>query len=161
MPPQSHTPSITHTTHTHTFNHTHSPPSITHTHAFNTGGWQGHFWAQPDVKHLQALLRHIHTNPEEAYKKGMVARRDMVQYYSLSILTTKVKNNTITPSSPHLITVYHHFLTTNTHYSLLILISKVKINILTPLSPPLNYNTLYRYTLTIILTIITLTVTLP
>jgi len=48
-----------------------------------TPGWEGHQWANPDVKHLQSLLRHIYKYPLEAKEKGKIARDDMISNYSL------------------------------------------------------------------------------
>jgi glycosyltransferase involved in cell wall biosynthesis len=36
------------------------------------------FWAQPDVEHLQALMRHVYEHPEEAREKGRRAREAVV-----------------------------------------------------------------------------------
>ncbi len=46
-------------------------------------GWQGHFWAEPDEKHLRELLRDVHSNPDSAREKGKRARTKMVSEYSL------------------------------------------------------------------------------
>jgi len=46
------------------------------------GAFKGHKWAQPSVKELRRLMRHVVDHPAEAREKGRQARADMVQYYS-------------------------------------------------------------------------------
>jgi glycosyltransferase involved in cell wall biosynthesis len=42
----------------------------------------GHRWAQPSVKHLRKLMRHVVEHPQEAKAKGKRARKDIVAKYS-------------------------------------------------------------------------------
>lgn len=42
----------------------------------------GQQWAQPSVKHLTQLLRHVYDNPSEASEKGAAARRHIQQHFS-------------------------------------------------------------------------------
>lgn len=42
----------------------------------------GHKWAEPSVKHLRQLMRHVQQHREEARQKGVQARRDVVEKYS-------------------------------------------------------------------------------
>ena len=60
-------------------------------------GWEGHRWAKPDEQHLVSILKEIHhehqhqTGPgkeggDSSLKhKGLLARKDMVEKYSLSV----------------------------------------------------------------------------
>ena len=43
------------------------------------------------MAHLQTLLRNVHTSPDDAHNKGLIARRDMIQHYSLPLLALKVR----------------------------------------------------------------------
>lgn len=43
----------------------------------------GHKWAQPSEKHLIKILRQIYQNPQEAKKKGIKARQDIVKNFNL------------------------------------------------------------------------------
>jgi glycosyltransferase involved in cell wall biosynthesis len=36
-------------------------------------------WAEPDIQHLQKLMRHAYENREEVLARGRVAREDMLQ----------------------------------------------------------------------------------
>jgi glycosyltransferase involved in cell wall biosynthesis len=49
-------------------------------------GWKGHKWAQPKVPHLQQLMRHVYENQDELQQKGRMARRVMVEKYSLPVI---------------------------------------------------------------------------
>jgi len=49
-------------------------------------GWRGHHWAEPNRTHLQSLLRHVYTFPEDGKRKGTQARLDMIRKYSLSVM---------------------------------------------------------------------------
>ena len=40
------------------------------------------YWAQPDVSHLKALMRHVFENPEEAKEKGRHARQDIMNKWT-------------------------------------------------------------------------------
>ena len=54
-------------------------------------------WAQPDIEHLQQLLRHVFENREEATVKGIQARRDAVNHWSW--------NNAAQVAYQHLVTL--------------------------------------------------------
>ena len=49
-------------------------------------GWNGHYWAQPDAEHLKLLLRHVYENREEAKEKGLIARKDIGERFSLQVM---------------------------------------------------------------------------
>jgi glycosyltransferase involved in cell wall biosynthesis len=46
----------------------------------------GHEWAEPDVDHLRALLRHVFTHREEARAKAALGRQEMVEKYDRKII---------------------------------------------------------------------------
>lgn len=46
------------------------------------GPFEGHFWAEPSVDKLRALMRQVMSNAEEAKAKGRKAREDMIQRFS-------------------------------------------------------------------------------
>jgi len=46
------------------------------------GGHPGHRWAQPSVRHLRRLMRHVFEDREGARAVGASARRDMVERFS-------------------------------------------------------------------------------
>lgn len=50
-----------------------------------SSGWEGHKWASPSLSDLKRLLRHTLQNPDEVTVKGGIARRDMVNKYSLEV----------------------------------------------------------------------------
>lgn len=54
-------------------------------------GWKGHQWAEPSLTHLQHLLRHTFSHPEEVIVKGKQARQDMLLQYSYSSFAKKLK----------------------------------------------------------------------
>ena len=56
-------------------------------------GWAGHFWAQPNITHLRELMRLAYTHPEEAKKKGKIARENMKEFYSLDVLGQELNKN--------------------------------------------------------------------
>ncbi|EOY19277.1 UDP-Glycosyltransferase superfamily protein [Theobroma cacao] len=50
------------------------------------GPFKGHLWAEPSVIELQALMRHVISNVEEAKAKGKQARKDMIRKFSPEIV---------------------------------------------------------------------------
>jgi len=52
-----------------------------------TPGWEGHMWSQPSVSHLKELMRRVHTAPEEVKEKGVRARLDTVEKYSIESMS--------------------------------------------------------------------------
>ncbi|OMO90332.1 putative glycosyltransferase, partial [Corchorus olitorius] len=52
------------------------------------GPFKGHLWAEPSVAELQALMRHVISNVEEAKakSKGKQARKDMITNFSPEIV---------------------------------------------------------------------------
>ena len=44
--------------------------------------WVSHKWADPDVKHLQELMRTVYSNPKQAKAKGRIAARDIRERFS-------------------------------------------------------------------------------
>ncbi|OQS06428.1 hypothetical protein THRCLA_01532 [Thraustotheca clavata] len=58
--------------------------------AIEEGAFKGHLWANPSVKYLSELLVHVYNNPEEAKKKGAIARSDMIAKYSPHILAEMI-----------------------------------------------------------------------
>jgi glycosyltransferase involved in cell wall biosynthesis/tetratricopeptide (TPR) repeat protein len=52
--------------------------------------YRGHRWANPSEKHLRDLMRQVFQNPDEAKAKGRVARRHMVQNFSIAAVAEKV-----------------------------------------------------------------------
>jgi len=54
------------------------------------GPFKGHKWAQPSVNHLRKLMRLVFSNPEEAKRKGDIARRDMVNKYNPKVVANIV-----------------------------------------------------------------------
>lgn len=49
----------------------------------------GHRWAEPDVEHLRALMRHVVTHGEEAKEKARRGRRDIVQKHDWSVIMAR------------------------------------------------------------------------
>ena len=71
------------------------------------------------MAHLQTLLRNVHTSSDDAHNKGLIARRDMIQHYSLPLLALKVRCDLICclclipfiiPYIKHPIIICHHML---------------------------------------------------
>lgn len=52
--------------------------------------WNGHHWAQPKINHLKDLLRQTYGNPDEVKLKGIVARKDMIEKYSLEVIANQL-----------------------------------------------------------------------
>ncbi|XP_077235629.1 UDP-Glycosyltransferase superfamily protein [Tasmannia lanceolata] len=50
------------------------------------GPFEGHLWAEPSVDKLRVLMRHVVNNPEEARRKGMKAREDMIRRFSPEVV---------------------------------------------------------------------------
>lgn len=46
----------------------------------------GHQWAEPDVDHLRALMRHVFTHRGEAKEKARIGRAEMVEKYDRSVV---------------------------------------------------------------------------
>ncbi len=46
----------------------------------------GHKWAQPSEGHLIKILKHIYHNPQEAKKKGLRARQDIIKNFNLDVV---------------------------------------------------------------------------
>jgi glycosyltransferase involved in cell wall biosynthesis len=46
----------------------------------------GHRWAEPDVDHLRALLRHVYTHRAEAREKAAAGRQEMVENYDRTVI---------------------------------------------------------------------------
>ncbi len=43
--------------------------------------FDGHYWAEPSVEHLQAQMRRVYENPQEAKAKGRIARAELMEAY--------------------------------------------------------------------------------
>ncbi|KAL5976491.1 hypothetical protein ACLOJK_020824 [Asimina triloba] len=56
------------------------------------GPFKGHLWAEPSVEKLRQLMRHVVHNPDEARKKGIRAREDMIRRYSPELVAGLVVN---------------------------------------------------------------------
>lgn len=60
------------------------------------GPFKGHFWAEPSVDKLRALMRLVVSNVDEAKAKGKQAREDMIQRFSpetvAGIVTDHIKD---------------------------------------------------------------------
>jgi hypothetical protein len=56
------------------------------------GAFKGHKWASPSVSHLRELLRQIVSDPEEAKRRGAVAREDMVERFRPTVLAQLVQD---------------------------------------------------------------------
>ena len=54
------------------------------------GPFKGHSWADPSTLHLMSLMRTVFVNPEEAKKKGKIARKDMLTNYSPEVVAQVV-----------------------------------------------------------------------
>ncbi|HXP93262.1 MAG TPA: glycosyltransferase [Candidatus Binatia bacterium] len=52
----------------------------------DTTRYQGRNWAEPDVEHLESLLRHVYERPSEARARGAAARRHIVAGFSLPVV---------------------------------------------------------------------------
>lgn len=46
------------------------------------GAFRGHRWARPSVAHLRQLMLRVYEHPEEARRKGQLAREHMVRHYA-------------------------------------------------------------------------------
>jgi glycosyltransferase involved in cell wall biosynthesis len=55
------------------------------------GNWNGHLWAEPSLNHLQELMRYTYLNPIETKMKGIQARKDIIDSYSLLKMGNVVK----------------------------------------------------------------------
>jgi len=53
--------------------------------------YQGHCWAEPDLKELRRLLRQLVCNPEAARKKGLAAQKLVQKHYSRKAVTRIVQ----------------------------------------------------------------------
>lgn len=53
--------------------------------------YQGFKWADPDERHLEALLRHVYENRDEAAEKGRQAARDVAELWSLEASAVRMK----------------------------------------------------------------------
>jgi glycosyltransferase involved in cell wall biosynthesis len=51
--------------------------------------FSGHQWAEPDVDHLRALMRHVFTHREEAQQKAAVGRTEMVEKYGRDVIMAR------------------------------------------------------------------------
>jgi glycosyltransferase involved in cell wall biosynthesis len=49
----------------------------------------GHEWAEPDVDHLRALMRHVYTHREEARGKAAVGRKEMVEKFDRKVIMSQ------------------------------------------------------------------------
>ncbi len=54
------------------------------------GPFGGHKWAQPSVAHLRQRMREVWGDREEAARRGLAARKRMVQRYSPHMLARQV-----------------------------------------------------------------------
>jgi glycosyltransferase involved in cell wall biosynthesis len=55
------------------------------------GAFKGHLWANPSTAHLRELLRYVLSHPEEVKKKGIQARRDMIEKFSVAAMGEKLR----------------------------------------------------------------------
>ncbi len=49
----------------------------------------GHEWAEPDVNHLRALMRHVFTRRKEARAKGALGRKEMVEKFDRKVIMSQ------------------------------------------------------------------------
>eukprot|EP00887_Chlorella_sp_A99_P006237 scaffold3.g6237.t1 len=56
----------------------------------DSGAFKGHKWAQPSVKQLRRLMRHVVTHRQEAAAKGRMARQRMVERYAPAVVAKVV-----------------------------------------------------------------------
>eukprot|EP00945_MAST-04E_sp_MAST-4E-sp1_P001223 g1223.t1 len=54
------------------------------------GAFKGHHWAEPSSTHLQEILRDIHEHKDRAQSKGKQGRKDMMKFYSPSVMAEQV-----------------------------------------------------------------------
>lgn len=54
--------------------------------------FKGHQWAEPDVNHLRALMRHVFTHREEAAEKGARAREHIASNFSYAAVARIIIN---------------------------------------------------------------------
>ncbi|XP_058109060.1 uncharacterized protein LOC131252457 [Magnolia sinica] len=62
------------------------PLPFDHMSEVTEGPFQGHLWAEPSVDKLRVLMRHVISNPEEARRKGIQAREDMIRRFSPEVV---------------------------------------------------------------------------
>jgi len=53
--------------------------------------YEGFKWAEPDIRHLKQLLRHVYENQEEARAKGDHAARDACEKWSLDLCGKRIR----------------------------------------------------------------------
>jgi len=46
----------------------------------------GHRWAEPDVDHCRALMRHVFNHRDEAKQKARQGRKDIVEKHDWSVI---------------------------------------------------------------------------
>jgi len=56
-----------------------------------TPNYNGQKWAEPSELHLRSLMRTVYDNYEDAKKKGIQARQDMVNNFTWKPITDKIK----------------------------------------------------------------------
>jgi hypothetical protein len=49
----------------------------------------GHEWAEPDVEHLRALMRHVFMHREKAKQKAILGRKEMVEKYDRRVIMAR------------------------------------------------------------------------
>ena len=52
--------------------------------------YQGFKWAEPDMAHLQHLLRHVYENQEEARQKASMAEQNVKKYWDIDLMGQRV-----------------------------------------------------------------------
>lgn len=53
--------------------------------------YRGQRWARPSLEHTRALMRHVYENREEARRKGIVARQEAFEKWSLRRMVSEVE----------------------------------------------------------------------
>lgn len=53
--------------------------------------YQGHRWARPSLEHTMALMRYVYENRDQAREKGSIARKEIIEKWSLSNAVEKVE----------------------------------------------------------------------
>jgi len=57
----------------------------------NRGRYEGHQWAVVDKDIVKSLMLHVYNNYEDARKKGIQARQDMISKYSIPVVSKMIK----------------------------------------------------------------------
>jgi hypothetical protein len=53
--------------------------------------YKGFNWAETDIGHLRAQMRHVYEHHQEAKAKGLLAAKEMQEKYALSVTSARMR----------------------------------------------------------------------